>query len=305
MAVALGRGKRMRLLLGFCLAAVLLFASSPASAVRIVNIYNGPLVADDDTSFFGAEQLESILEFANLRIVADESINVIEVVDMSFGAFNPLGVTLGHLNFQTPTVNLGFDLTVGVGDVLFNAEVATVNLTGRLFGFDGSSTTLLSDPQLTGTATEVNVLGDLAVIQQALDVSVLDATINVLDGLASADLTVSDSRSLRLFGGTLVGDLLAADSSTIDIYGGSFEVDTGSGFQPMGLGELTAQTGTLRGNLQSGDTFEVGFSQGGGGFTGTITLAPEPSTALLFATGLAALGVTQRRRRPDHLRSVR
>ena len=61
------------------------------------------------------------------------------------------------------------------------------------------------------------------------------------------------------------------------------------------------QTGTLTGELALGGNLDNAFFQGGYAWflRGTITLAPipEPSTALLLATGLAGLAVAGRRRR--------
>ena len=85
-------------------------------------------------------------------------------------------------------------------------------------------------------------------------------------------------------------------------------VDTGSGPEPVGYGDLTAQTGTLTGMLGSGDPINNRFYQGGYSAVwrcfihpcnGTITLeyAPEPSAALLAACALATLVLLRRRAR--------
>jgi hypothetical protein len=87
-------------------------------------------------------------------------------------------------------------------------------------------------------------------------------------------------------------DLLASDSSTITIVGYDFKVN---GIH-VPYGELTELSGRLTGTLASGESIGNIFYQGGGAYTGTIRLVPEPSTALLFALGLVGLAVGGRRR---------
>jgi hypothetical protein len=81
-------------------------------------------------------------------------------------------------------------------------------------------------------------------------------------------LAAGDFADVTMSGGTVVGELFANDSSTITIVGRDFEVDG----VPVPYGDLTAQTGTLTGTLASGDPINNVFYQGGGDYTGTITL---------------------------------
>jgi hypothetical protein len=75
----------------------------------------------------------------------------------------------------------------------------------------------------------------------------------------------------------------------------------GHGFEvndsPVPYGDLTALFGRLTGTLASGEPIDNIFYQGGGSYTGTITLIPEPSTALLFDLGLVGLGIGRRLRK--------
>jgi hypothetical protein len=101
--------------------------------------------------------------------------------------------------------------------------------------------------------------------------------------------------------GGSVDVLYAYDSSTITIAGCYFAVD-GS---PVPYGDLTAQTGTLTGKVASSvHPIDSAFSQGGGSYTGTITLVHAPSIPVLpkwgylaLAGGLIVVGAVVMRRR--------
>lgn len=112
------------------------------------------------------------------------------------------------------------------------------------------------------------------------------STITMTGGETNVGLQAADSSTITWSGGSTGGSLRAFDLSTITVRGSGFRVDG----IPVPYGDLTTLTGTLTGTLESGEGIEGSiFHQGGGGFTGTITLAPEPSAALLLAVGLAGL----------------
>ena len=124
----------------------------------------------------------------------------------------------------------------------------------------------------------------------------------ITGGALGSTLQTGGFSSATMSGGTLDGSFYARDSSTIVIVGSDFAVDGIT----VPYGDLTALTGTLTGTLAYGDLLDNTFHQGGyqsahWEATGTITLAsiPEPTTALLLATGLAGLAAAGRRRRPQ------
>jgi hypothetical protein len=110
-------------------------------------------------------------------------------------------------------------------------------------------------------------------------------------GFVGDTLEVHSSASFTMSGGTIGGQLHAGQSSTITIVGYDFAVNN----NPVPYGDLTAVFGRLTGTLASGDPIDNIFYQGGGSYTGTITLVPEPSTALLLAFGLVGLAAGRRR----------
>jgi len=119
------------------------------------------------------------------------------------------------------------------------------------------------------------------------------ASVTMSGGLVESTLFASGESSMMIEDGTLAASsIYARDSSSITIFGSDFEVDE----VPVPLGDLSALRGTLTGTLPSGSSFYSVFYQAGascaaGTCTGTITLAPEPSTALLLGLGLAGLAV--------------
>lgn len=56
--------------------------------------------------------------------------------------------------------------------------------------------------------------------------------------------------------------------------------------------------------LLSGDSLNIPFYQGGGSYTGTIRLIPEPSTAILTGAGLVGLLAMTRRLAASRSRSI-
>ena len=80
-------------------------------------------------------------------------------------------------------------------------------------------------------------------------------------------------------------------TSTVDFIGSAFELDTGSGFQPIGYGVLTADSGILRGTLASGDLFEIAYDHNAAASTISLSaVVPLPTAMLMLCSGLLGLG---------------
>ena len=109
----------------------------------------------------------------------------------------------------------------------------------------------------------------------------------VAGGAFHGDIRGDSGARLRISGGELDGDLFAQGISSMTIAGSSFN-------RP--LGELSETEGSLSGILADGTPFSVDFARGA---TATITLVPEPSSALLLVAGLAGLGAIRKRSQSD------
>jgi hypothetical protein len=210
-----------------------------------------------------------------------------------------------------------------VGSALAAHETSSITMSGGMAGglgtWDSSSATMSG-----GSVSDLDAMNSSAITMSggsvggelaAFDMS----SVTVSGGTINANVHAGEAASLTISGGNFTGSLLGVDAGsttaaiklrggtgftsiepdngTITIFGGNFEV----GGLPVGYGPLQAQSGTLTGILGSGDSIDVGFSQGGAGgiANGSIVLAfapiPEPGTALLVASGIAALTLRRAR----------
>jgi hypothetical protein len=117
-----------------------------------------------------------------------------------------------------------------------------------------------------GDPTEVEVAPGARVWELSAHES---SAITVTGGtVENSYLRADASSTVTMSGGTVEDELAADGASTITIVGSGFMVDG----MPVPYGDLTALTATLTGTLASGDPIDNVFYQGGGSYTGTITL---------------------------------
>ena len=123
--------------------------------------------------------------------------------------------------------------------------------------------------------------------------------LNVAGGVFHSDLQVQNFAQLFISGGSLNGVIRALDFSATTIVGSGFNFP---------LGDLSAASGVLTGTLADGTPLDVNFSRASRARI-TLTLIPEPSTALLLAGGLFALALSPSRKsravRTSHARLLR
>ncbi len=178
-----GRAKRARI----AMAAALVLLAPATMAATFAVVYNGPTQVVGDTTYYNGANLGVVLISSNLILTADETVTVADAVDLSHGGAATKNLILNAVE----GVEFDYDLTMGTGNLILETDL--VNLTGRVFGFDGVDTIALPASRLAGcshtwsgatcTTTHVNVLGDLAFIEQGLAFSTGDGSVDVFDGI--------------------------------------------------------------------------------------------------------------------------
>jgi hypothetical protein len=264
------------------LLALLVANQAPAPTFIWISNTNG------GTNNFYAPNLATALNFSNVTLTADNTITVVEDIDLSVGVN---GLTAGRLTLVSTTILLDGDVTMGTGALTLNAP--TVNLNGAVFSHTGAP---LGGALLTGLPSTVNVLSNDALLQQAVSIARLSgADIDAPFGTSTA-LLIDRDVAINLSGGLISGTVdFLSPLAALNITGLAFQLDTGSGYAPVGTGAVSASSGSLRGTLFSGDPFEFDFSQLAPQIN--LTLVPEPSTVALTVLGLISLACSRRSRR--------
>ena len=119
---------------------------------------------------------------------------------------------------------------------------------------------------------------------QVAEVLASAGVLTVSGGAILGNVQVERLANMEISGGDFGGSLFALDSADVAIFGEGFNFPNG---------EIMDITGTITGTLADGTVLDLDFGRAS---TATIRLVPEPSTALLLASGLAALAVGRRRR---------
>jgi len=199
----------------------------------------------------------------------------------------------------THTIDAG-NATADMGVIVRDGPTnpTTLNIVGGTTGVESNGIALLIEGSSTVTISGGTLLGHADVSDAAV--------LNILGGVIRGGVNaVSDSSVVNITGGFFGGNgdagSVDADAGVLNISGGTFtEMDIfggsanifGSGFN-FPLGPIPVEFGTLTGTLADGTALNVGFARDPGS---PITLIPEPSTALLLASGLVALAMGRMRR---------
>lgn len=277
----------------FALTLALAIGMTPptAGAVSIVSIGNG--VPAPDGSYQNASNIAQLLFFTNASIVADNEVRYLETVDIGTSTFGTNSFSI--FNTAPKTSILG---DVAIGNASFTVTSSLLDLAGSFSRVNGA----LNSVQLTGNATNVSVISNTASLQQAIyftKTSTGLSTITAPFGSATS-LTFDYDTKMILSGGLLSGAVAMNNpGSGLELHGHTFELDTGTGFSPFGSGSVSAAAGQLRGYLDSGDFFTVGFTQVAVGQITTFDSAvPLPSAVWLFGSGLLGLmGLARRKKK--------
>ena len=139
--------------------------------------------------------LSSMLLGANVELIADDEIFVYSGIDVS----SYLGsLTTGNLTFTADKTEFDGDFTTGSGIINFNTD--TVNLNGLVKRREDMITPEQNIDRNSSTtiATVVNVLGDSASIQQAIEFVDANGTVNVADGNYYENL-IADKEAISIF----------------------------------------------------------------------------------------------------------
>lgn len=323
------------------LLAVLALAAPPAGAIVIANgltpptpanIVNGVVTPVEVTNLGCVPNVACGLpDSTTVRIDPGADVDIGRVyatstIHLDGGAMEELyGFDESRL-YVTSSANVLFDLEVADSATLRMLGGSSINIaiagdgTSVIRGGGSSNLFVTGDATLYfqgGSAGDgLSTSGNAHVLWDGGDASTdftfagSMSTITVLSGGVGEAVSAQDSSVISLFGGDLTAatnnlGIGAFDSAEIRIGGSGFMVDG----LPVGLGPLSATSGTLSGTLSSGEAFSVDFVHNGatdpGGFTifsingassadGLIVLVPEPTTAWLLGLGVAALSLRRR-----------
>lgn len=145
-----------------------------------VSIGNGP--STPDGTYMNAQNLADTIFNTNVTIAATSHLDVVDSIDLSVSPTFNAG-TLGSLTLTAPTLNISGNVAMGSGNVALDCNV--LNLAGT-FTAGGSvmcgTASSSACTRLTGTATQVNVLGSGANLSQAISAAASAARVQVSPG---------------------------------------------------------------------------------------------------------------------------
>ena len=170
------------------LALGLTIAAAPAYA-NAVSIGNG--VQLPDGSYRNAQTMANNLTLTSITVVG-QPITIVDPIDLSTST-NGNGTPLYNVTLVSPICNIDHSINMApVGNLYL--QCATLNLNAPIT----SGGTLIDPSRVISTATQVNVLGNAASIQQALDASssTTPPTVHVSPGQYAENLTIAHPLTL-------------------------------------------------------------------------------------------------------------
>lgn len=262
-------------------------AAGTAEAIPVVHVWNSPPTPDG--AYVNAPNLAQNMFFTSVTLTADSEVRYLEAVNLGS---TPFGTNSNHITHTAPTLTILADIRIGNGN--FSANVSHVNLSGSIRNQAGAS--IASAARLPGITSTVSIASNAANLQQAVWFTQSSAGVSTVTAPfgTSTSLTFDSDTHMILSGGQVSGSVaMNHASSLLELRGSGFEIDTGSGFVPIGWRAVNALSGQLRGTLDSGDAILVSFTQGGPGriqiFGPAVPTAGE--TLLGVAAALALAGV--------------
>jgi hypothetical protein len=268
--------------------------SGTASAVSFVDIGNGPNAVDG--SYINAQDIAILLVLTELIAIADNSISIVDPVDLSTSILGPSVFGL-KLQSATGVINVNHSVMMGAGD--FQTLAPVVNLAATVAD---TGLVPLGGTRLSGIATQVNVTSTNASIQQGILFSspLAPATISVASGSYNQNVDLDRPQPHQLAfenDVSLNGDL--------SINSGGFSAGGGTGNLTVDSLTLGSAAGGNAGHTQTGGSVAVHGTlalgnaasstgtydlQGGTLTAGTIDTVNAGSAAFSFTGGTLAVG---------------
>lgn len=231
-----------------------------------------------------------IVDGLDLRDVLGRSLGSIGAsgsshVDLRSGFFSDLSLA----GDATGIVSGTFDTTWRGGGQIILSENSSAFIAAE---FNGLSLRDNARASLSGLSTGVRLAGKsyLDVVDASIGFGGIAATggeIAFRSGF-NADLYLIDT-AMRVYGGTPSGPRMEiGGSSHLTLNGGSFRIDG----VPVNFGEVSADSGLLEVTYPDGQSYSTTFYRGP---ASTLTLVPEPNSALLVGLGLVVLASSRPR----------
>lgn len=203
------------------------------------SVYIGNEAQLEDGSYLNAANIATSLVFSSVIVQATSDIGIVNDVDL---ATSPYGTPAYDLTLTAPTFNLNNNINMSlIGGLTLSTN--TLNLAGKIT----AGGTMINPTRVKGSATQVNILNNLASIQQGMDISSKTApvTVQVSAGQYNENLTITKALTLRgdvgtgeegagvnapeLFGTIAGGNVITVTANNVNIEGLHLNAQVGDG----------------------------------------------------------------------------